>query len=167
MLLGQNLFGDVPDDKQDATIPDRRPPELEIAHCSIPADNTGDQSVPVALEQFLPHILDVPPVCRVRVGTLEPRRERRDILPGIPGDPGKRRVQVPTPAPTVHQSKSIRHLTEDREIRTQERVRRFTGSPETVGTGCSPAGTWNSIISRHCNRSSPVYSCIRARKCRP
>lgn len=72
VLFGQHLLGDVPDGEQDAAALDRRPPELDITHLSVPADHAGNHGVPVAPEQFLPHILHLLPVCRVRVGTFEP-----------------------------------------------------------------------------------------------
>jgi hypothetical protein len=52
----------------------------------------------------------------VRVSALEPRIHRRDILPGIPGDPGKRPVEVPAGALAVYQNETVRHFTKDREV---------------------------------------------------
>ncbi len=151
-LLDQNLLGDVPESEQTAAAANRHPPELDIPHLlPIPANHTGDQSVPVATDQFLPYLQDFLSIRRIRMSTLEPRIQHGNVLEGISGDPGKRRVQVPALARIVHQNKPVRRFAEDREADIRPGMRRFAGG---FDPGYLPASVMRSSVSRHCNRSS-------------
>ncbi|OQC68802.1 MAG: hypothetical protein BWX50_01140 [Euryarchaeota archaeon ADurb.Bin009] len=139
-------------------------PELDIPHLSAPADHARDKDALVAPEKPLHRILHVPAVCGIGVGTLEPGLQGREIPREVPGDPGKRRVQVPASPFTIYQNKTIRQFAEDREADALSRVQRLAGLPCAVGIRSSPAGARTRIVSRHGNQPSPAHPYIRAGK---